>query len=466
MKQKNRKPYWGKILIMLVILASIILISITTTYVKEPKEEAPLCEDCNIILIVVDALRQDHVGTYGYYRNTTPNIDRLAEKSYVFQNAISHASLTKPSIATLFTSTYPLRHQTYYHLIDKKWQEGATILPNSFTTIAEKLSQNGYKTYGMVNNVFLDPKFNLNQGFDEYKHIRSDIQNTQQIKEILLNSNTDEKFFIYLHYLGSHAPYNPPKEYSTFFNEDHHKYIDTRGKHQQHYQSLNITSRQLGYIISQYDREILSTDNRIGELLTTLKDRGIMDKTIVIITADHGESFNDGHGNFGHGHRPYETQIRIPLIIYIPGYENQTRDIETQIGLIDIAPTIFNLTAIDIPPEMDGTNMVPLLNDGHMNRTLFIDRIVKKSTIIGLRQDNWKYIYTIDDGQEELYDLSVDPYELNEIKGLEEIKEDFHKRVMDHYMINLHAGNKVADRSKIKLSNKIIKRLQDLGYVY
>jgi len=301
------------------ILLIIILGAIYHLQTKDNIEQDHICKDCNVILIVIDALRQDHVGTYGYYRNTTPNIDKLAEKSIVFQNAISQDTWTKPSIATLFTSTYPTRHQTLFQITEVEGHVGMNQLPESLTTIAEIMSDNGYKTYGYVNNANIHPDLNFNQGFDEYERSLYDTQITKRIRTIIEKKDVDEKFFMYIHYLGPHGPYTPPGKYKSLFVEEDHEYINTSRKHRDIYDSLELSKRQIEYIIAQYDGEIRLTDQRVGNILSSLEEKGLMDKTIVIITSDHGESFNDPNiGRFGHGHIPYEGQILVPLIIHLP----------------------------------------------------------------------------------------------------------------------------------------------------
>ena len=464
MRHKNRKPYLRERLILLVILASIILISITTTYVKESKEEAPHCEDCNIILIVIDALRQDHVGTYGYYRNTTPNIDKLAEKSIVFQNAISQATWTKPSIASLFTSTYPSKHLTYYENLFEG-HIGTNMLSDSFTTIAEKMMENGYKTYGWVNNGNIGPEFNFNQGFNEYKHIKSDNIMTAQLMDIIENHDKDDKFFMYLHYLGAHSPYTPAGRYKDLFMEDDHEYVNTTGKNKDDYRKLKVSKGQLEYIISQYDGEIRQSDARVGEILSILEKNGLTEKTIVIITSDHGESFKDNPKRFGHGHHPYETQIKVPLIIHIPGNDYHPMKIGSQVGLIDIAPTILNMTGIEIPNEMDGINMIPLIKGFNTNRSVYSERIRVDSTFVALKNGEWKYIIDIKTKKGKLFNLKEDPYEFQELKGYNKMKEKFKKEIQQHYNENRRQSKKNRQIKPIRISNETRKELENLGYL-
>lgn len=427
------------------------------------------CKDCNVIIVVIDAARQDHLGFYGYHRDTTPNIDRLAEKSFVFKNAISQATWTKPSIASLFTSLYPTRHGTYYFTATKEQGIINNVLPSSFITLAEALKHHNYKTYGLVNNQFIGPELNFDQGFDYYRLIESDEDLTRTAIDIIDQKEQNDRIFMYIHYIGPHAEYSPTPKFREMFVETEHEIVDTRGKHQAEYLGMNLSAQQLGYIIAQYDGEIAFIDDQIGRIINKLDDRKLMNRTILIITADHGEEFFDHEEMFGHGWHPYDTMIKVPLMIWIPTAKKPQR-IESQVMLIDMMPTILDLTGGIIPEGLDGTSIKPLLQGDSMNLTAYSEQIEifnseEELKTLSLRTDEWKYIFFVNNKTGKLFNHKSDPYEKNEVIGNENLKQKFRKELLDYYERNNMLWNDVKDNEFVEMSNETVSRLRELGYV-
>ena len=447
-----------RLLLIFGIITAIILVIESTNN----KEEEIKCTDCNIILIVTDALRQDHVGTYGYYRNTTPNIDKLAEKSIVFQNAISQATWTKPSIASLFTSTYPTRHQTY--AIQGINNRGKIALPDSFNTLAEQLKQKKYKTMGYVNNAWLSPEYNLNQGFEEYKFIYPDNKLTSKINEVI-EKHENEKFFLFVHYLGPHGPYTPPKPYNSLFVEKEHDYINLSKRNPKYLERKKPSKTELEYIISQYDGDIAYTDNEIGKILNLLKEKKLLDTTIIIITSDHGEELADHRGIYGHETIPYDTLIKVPLIIKIPGIMAKKRIITNQVQLIDLMPTLLNITGIRTPEGIDGMNLIPLIKGNRIESNSFSEQNWKTKHVISIRKDGLKYLYNTKTDKGMLFNLKEDPYELNELQGNNEIKKRLKKEILDYYKENLEKSVKTKHNKTVRISDETIEKLKEIGYI-
>jgi len=443
-------------IILTIIACTIVIIAWTNTYEKKNK-----CEDCNIILIVIDALRQDHVGTYGYYRNTTPNIDKLAEKSIVFQNAISQATWTKPSIASLFTSTYPTRHQTY--AIQGINNRGKIALPDSFNTLAEQLKEKGYATVGLSHNIYTHPEFNLIQGFDEFEVIAPDQKITTEAIEVIKNLKNGKTFF-YIHYLGPHAPYYPPYPYNESFMENTYEYVNTSNPKVHEIKKKIKSEEQLDYVISQYDGDIAFIDNEIGQLLETLEKNMLEENTIIIITSDHGEDFLEHDGFIGHSNLPYETQIKVPLIMRIPDTKEKELIIDP-VQLVDIMPTVLYSTGIEVPLGLDGVNLFSVKKDDIIRSKVFSEQINPRKHSISVRTEDWKYIYNIITKKEMLFNLKEDPYEMHRLSGNLKIKQGFNVDVMEYYKNNLKKAEETKNIKDEKLSEENFKKLRELGYL-
>jgi choline-sulfatase len=459
----------GKIIVLLLLLLGVFLLPSYAGRNELVRHDVG-CGGCNVIVIVIDAARWDHFGVYGYSKNTTPNIDKLAEKSFVFENAISQATWTKPSVASIFTSFYPSRHNVDLYSYNIKDGVISNILPNSFTTLAEVLKHEGYATYGLVWNGWVGPELNFNQGFDEYSVLGPDEYMTNKLVDLLNNTKYDKPFFVYLHYMGSHAPYVPPERFRQMFVERGYEFVNTSEKHQADYLLMNLSRGQLDYIKSQYDGKIASSDSQVGEVVNSLAVRGLLNRTIVIVTADHGEEFFDHEGCFGHGWSPYDTLVRVPLIVWIPGVGNGSFHVSSQVRLIDLMPTIVNLTGGIVPEGLDGLSVVPLMEGGAMNLTAYsemserlIDGEVFKT--LAVREGRWKFMYGVNGAKEHLFDLQSDPYEKSDVAGYDDLKQKFRKEVLDYYNRNTLLWESISDKNVTSLGNETLDQLRSLGYL-
>ncbi len=346
-----------KIILLVFFSFSIILYSF---YSDSPVERRP-----NIILIHVDALRPDHLGFNGYPRNTSPNIDALARESIVFTNAYCVWPHTSPSVASMMTSLYPSDTEVY---------GGISPLKKGVDTLPGILRDMDYRTVGFVSNANLDKTFNFDQGFEEYHEVwrkRADGSRDRWIgydaktvtNDILfwLNWFDSEPFFLWAFYIDPHGPYTPPTPYDTMFENDilYNQTVDKlRPKDIRRFELYNSTS--LNLYLQRYDGEIRYTDYWIGELLTKLKEKGYYDNSIIILTSDHGEAIGEDGRYMQHGKSIHEPQVRVPLLIRIPGERRQT--IRNPVSQIDLTPTILDLAGINTPPNLAGKSLTPLLD--------------------------------------------------------------------------------------------------------
>lgn len=313
--------------------------------------------DANIILIVIDSLRADHLGCYGYHRDTSPEIDKLASEGIIFKNMLAQSSWTRPGTASILTGLYPRNHGANTRedrLVDK-----VDLLP-------EILEKHGYISYGFVANGNAGAGVGFNQGYKKFIrfgekvrpsnpniHVRSDIIN-RRISEFIqqLGPGQTSKNFIYIHYADPHAPYIPKEKHFSRSNKITFttEFFRTLSK-MSRVERLRVKKE----MINAYDDEILFGDKMIGNLIQILKKNNMYANSIIIITSDHGEEFFE-HGRRGHGVSLYQEQLKVPLIIHLP--DRIHWEIDEIANQVDIAPTLLSLLKIPVPQHIDGINLL------------------------------------------------------------------------------------------------------------
>jgi arylsulfatase A-like enzyme len=333
-----------------------------------PMKNAPLNEkgsfesfkDYNLIVVSLDTLRADHVGAYGYARNTTPALDRLAGESVLFENAVSSAPATLSSHATAFTGLYPGAHgaQVMTH----------AALPQSALTLAEILKRRGYATGGFTGGAQLSRNFGMGQGFDAYKDDTMAMAEIWPAARHWLTANRENKFFLFLHCYDIHTPYAPPAPFSRMFDP---KYsgplpdditLDIAKKISGG--DLAASDADMRHIRAQYDAGIRYTDTYIDQLYDYLKQNYLLKSTIVVVMADHGEELGERGAVGMHAHSLHTEVLHVPLIMRLPGARAAARQ-EARVGLVDLTPTLLDLLAV--PYDMDqfqGRSFVSLLFGG------------------------------------------------------------------------------------------------------
>lgn len=315
-----------------------------------------------IILYVMDALRADHLGCYGYDKPTSPNIDQLAESGVLCENIFAQSTETKSSASTIFTSTYLSVHNTSAH---------PDILPGGLTTLAEALQGNGFVTAAFNTNVRLGAEYGFDRGFNHHL----DLQNRKEFDNVttlpcsrLINKELfdwlqqveNDKIFVMVWSMDTHLPWFPPKEFAAKFTGDAGQTAPgtmesiIRAKKDSDFEHLE----------SLYDAEIAYNDHHIGELIKQLQELNLWEETTFILTADHGEMFRE-HGHFMfHGGAPYQEVIHVPLIIKAPGL---TAGREKKFaGLVDLMPTILGMSKTPAPETAQGRNLFAAPDSGYV----------------------------------------------------------------------------------------------------
>jgi tetratricopeptide (TPR) repeat protein len=345
----------------------------------------------NVLLISIDTLRADHVGAYGFPRPTTPNIDVVAREGVVFRDVHTPVPMTLPAHVSMLTGTLPPTHGLRDNLRNK--------LPDASLTLAEMLKPRGFTTGAVVSSFVLDHRFGTSQGFDSYDdqfqavHKIGDLNErkgdeTARVAAHWLESHKERPFFLFVHFYDPHDPYDPPEPFASRWREN------------------------------PYEGEVAFADHCVGQVLEKLRQLGLYDDTLVVVTADHGEMLGE-HGELNHGFFIYEGALRVPLIVRVP-WARVPRQIDLPVSLIDIAPTIVSLVGAPVPREVQGQDLSPWLagrGSGGGGRPLYAETVTPTryygtSSLLGVIVYGWKYIET---SRPELYDLRSDPAEASNL---------------------------------------------------
>jgi arylsulfatase A-like enzyme len=367
----------------------------------------------NVILIVVDALRAQELSCYGYNRNTTPHIDQFAKNGTLFEKAFCPLPATQPSFSTLLTSLHPYSHGVLRH----GW-----ALSNDAITLPELLKVKGFDTAAVAGASNLDSLFGLSQGFDFYEDSLGSKEKARnpdrrkrwqrragEVNDVVFHwlesRKSDKPFFLMMHYFDPHAPYEPPPPFDTKFPSD---------------------QTQSGQWRAAYDGEVAYVDTQFQRLLDKLDEMNLTDHTLIIFTADHGESLGE-HGWQGHDQKVYDEDIHIPLIFSGPGIPKGKR-VPALVQNIDLTPTILECEDFPVPTFFQGRSLLPVIETGKGRDFIFV-QIAKRpdnfekltpdwqkypETVWAIRTENEKLIWA-SDGKREFYDLQHDPTEQQNI---------------------------------------------------
>jgi len=419
----------------------------------------------NVILIVVDTLRADHLSSYGYFRKTTPFIDELSRDSIIFKNAISSAPWTTPSLASLFASRYPAA-------LGFEGEEPIE-LDESFVTLAEVFKHNRYMTKGIVSHDFISSRLKFDQGFDSYDQTNArgygyvSSPSVTNLAVSFINGHKKEKFFLFLHYFDPHFDYILHKEFDY--------YPDYRGSLQsgEHKDSLlaraqTMSADDLKYLNAVYDSEISFTDMHIGRFLKELKRLGLYDSALIIFTSDHGEGFVERKDYWiGHTKKLYQELIHVPLIIKLPRNKKK-KVINEYVGLVDLMPTIIGHIGLKTPAGyICAGQRIDLKGNAEPESRAIISDARRMAKLQSVIWKNWKLIYDQQKDTKELYDLKNDPLETQNLaaKNPQKLAEfqDILKRWKEQIVLIKSEYEIKAKRPDFSEEEK--SRLRSLGYI-
>jgi len=333
----------------------------------------------NLLLISVDTLRADRLGCYGYDRPTSPNIDRLAAEGVLFENAFSSSPKTTPSHMSILTGLYPRTHNVYMWGKDSQGIYTGKTLSEEIPTLAEILKGFGYTNVAFTGGANVAGKIGFDRGFEIYDEESNTAAAVRWLRE-----NADRRFFMFYHTYYTHSPYLPPPPYDTKYDPSYSGGIPS---HDEMREELGLEKDELwtgiwevlhsrfwsavdpgnpadrNHLSSLYDGSIEYVDKTfIRELIDTLRETGVLDKTLIVFTSDHGEEFFE-HGRVEHD-SIYSEVARVPLVLRFPGRLPAGRRIGQLVRSIDILPTVLELIGIPLDSEIQGTSLLPAVLEG------------------------------------------------------------------------------------------------------
>lgn len=456
---------------------------------KPPPSATPPHADVtwpNVVLVSIDTLRPDHLGCYGYSRATSPNIDRLAAEGARFQTVVSSAPWTLPAHTAMFTGLADSVHKVL---------DTTDRLAPSRYTLAERLKDVGYQTAGFFSGPYLHPVFGLSQGFDSYTDCTSyadlnkstaekigmvegkpiwdkmhaDITNPHVVASVKewLGTKPQAPFFLFIHMWDVHFDFIPPPPYDKMFDPDYDGDITGENFFFNPRVVATMPKRDLEHLIALYDGEIAWTDHCLGEILDDLRQRGLYDNSIIVITADHGTAFFE-HGLKAHRNALYDEVIRIPLIIRAPGRVPAGAVVSTQARTIDILPTIIDL--LELPSaQVMGQSLKPALSGATLARD---DAAVSELYSMGMRMRSYrrtdrKLIQDEAANQSVAFDLGADPQELHPLRDhaaavfaacLKDV------RWAEHWLDEFRAAFPTGGATS-EIPSDVRSKLESLGYI-
>lgn len=404
----------------------------------------------NVLILTLDTTRADRLGCYGHAAAHTPNLDAFAaERAVRFDQAITAAPITLPSHTTIMSGTYPVFHGVH--------DNDGFIVDEEITTLAEILTEQGFTTGAVVASFPLHSQFNLDQGFDSYNDnftedwsqaeqeartglsfgfIERTAYQVNQAALRWLDDHGDDEFFLWIHYFDPHQAYQPPPPYDS-------------------------------QVSDPYDGEIAFADENFGALMKYLEQRGLLERTLVIVVGDHGESLYD-HGEPSHASYVYDPTMRVPFLVAAPGVSQAGRVVERQVRTIDIAPTVLDLLGVAAHPDMQGVSLVADLSPGGEDRSTpalleahYCQYHYGWAPLRALRTDRYKYVLA---PTAELYDLFEDPDELYNLASTRpEVLEEMAGEIDD--MARRLTASDIARSTAVDVDAEIREQLAALGYL-
>lgn len=430
----------------------------------------------NVLLITLDTLRADHVSCYGYPRQTSPTLDRLAQEGVRFAHAYSHSEYTTPSHLTMLTGLYPRSHGVINNHIPA---------PEDLLTLPERLQGLGYHTAGAVSVYHLGPSVRMDQGFTDFFSCEAERRKGGETADLALqwlDGPRREPFFLWVHYFDPHAEYLPPYPYNLLYDASppYAPYrlpmekVQLTADWAERYGDWPMYAEDVAEVIAQYDGAIAYTDAQVARLLARLEQQGLDDRTVVIVTADHGEGFGEHGVAFDH-YGLYEEMVHVPLIVRAPGRLPAGQVVEDLVGHVDLGPTLLDMLDQPIPKEMPGHSLVPLMEGRRWRGHEGIVSQQRDDLSLGLRTAGWRMIlqkqdddawplYQLQAGVVELYDLEADPGEEQNLAPVDSAALRKREGELSERLLKWQRDTPLAATGEGELDEETEEMLRRLGY--
>ena len=393
--------------------------------------------ELSIILISLDALRYDRTGLSGNSDGLTPNLDQFAEEAVVFHQAFSAASWTLPSHMSMWTARWPSIHRVTNKLTllgaDKMSE---TSLSAGIETFPNLLVQQGWTAAGFTGGAGVQGKYGFGRGFSEYLDDRPfaglDYSSPAALDWLRAHKDDPKPFFLFLHGYDSHGQYPLPESQlqSIPYDGELKGDIDEQGKlREQGLAAIDkpgddpsltgvLDEADAAFLETIYDHKVRDADQRLGTFLAELRRMGLLDRAIVAVVSDHGDEFME-HGHIDHGHSLYQEQLHTVMLMRLPGYARR-KDVQGVVRTVDLFPTFFDLLGMEQPAGVDGESMLPILQGEEQSRDAYAETDYRLFVHRrAMRDDKYKLVLDLQDGERRLYDLSADPTEAKDISSEE-----------------------------------------------
>jgi arylsulfatase A-like enzyme len=417
----------------------------------EPKPTAPVQ---SAILLLIDTMRARELHPYQpSSRVETPAIDELAKEGTLFVNVQAPENWTKPSVASVLTGLYPATHGT---------KQSESRLPDGVITIAEQMKTAGVQTATFLANGYVSDKFGFNQGWDYYtNYIRENkstkAENVFKDAGDWIEKHKDKRFFVYIQTIDPHVPYDPPEDWLKKYDPDPYtgpvsprKTADQLEQAKRNPPTLTFNDRDRAHLRALYDGEVSYHDVELGKFFARLKQLGVYDKILFVLTADHGEEMYE-HGSYGHGHSVYQELLHVPLIYRRPGVISAGKRIEETVSTVDVTPTMLGAMGIAIPDVMEGVD-----RNGHLQGHVPAGPAVAFSDFLDdrrvIRARDFKLI--LNGVNPTFFDLKSDPMETHELSiGEHAIARRYCRILIGQYLAARDRGDWLSAEQKGKSPN-------------
>ena len=429
----------------------------------------------NLVLISIDTLRADHVGSYGYFRDTTPHIDRFAGGAVKFERCYATMATTLPSHASMLTGLYPIEHGILANLVHGGrlfgWSE-------QMVSFAQILRDDGYATAGFIGAAPLKSATGISLGFSHWSEPKGRERRAEEvIDEALpwLAEHAPERFFLFVHLYDPHWRHKPPEPWRSQFETDDEleEWIAARAIPEEAVRSQGVLVADTRFEINRYDGEIAYTDDQVGRLFEKMRELQLFRSTIVILTSDHGEGLNQ-HDWASHG-LVWDEQLRVPLLIRFPGLmRSLPRRFEPTMSLIDLFPTVMGrMTDFDTPLAerfLEQATGVDVLAADFEERPVFSQRTGREvaedpGAMYSLTGRDWKFIHEAEAGYM-LFDRSADPHELeNLVEVRPAMAEEAREKLRASMDEQAARGEPFATSESGPLDPAHLQELRELGYL-
>jgi len=439
----------------------------------------------SVVLIVVDTLRADRLGVYGYdERPTSPHIDRWAEQGLVFEHAWATSSWTLPSFGSVLTGRLPSAHFAGVDVDAASGVPSGVEPGRSFATLNERLptlpevlGQQGFATGALVSNALLDPQFGLNRGFADYATYKTDNSNLRRAKEVVdmaldwIDGNEDRPFFLMVHFFDPHMHYDAPAPYRGRFADTEATGFElpVRDGESIALRAAAVGPTERDFISAAYDEEVAYVDAEIGRFLDGMSRRAALEDSLVVLTSDHGEELFD-HDGFEHGHTMYDELLRVPMILWGPQVEPGRESMP--VSLLDVMPTILDAAGVARPAgdaedsargDLPGLSLLDAARPTWpRRRALVAERQLWEPEMAAIVSWPFKAILDIDNDRAMLFDLAADPGERDDLAAARPDEMGGMLKELGDQLIEAQVHG-VATGAE--MDAELLRRLRTLGYI-